>query len=174
MVDFQKPMRRGDKKINDISLIHSILKKAIVMRLGLCYDNTPYIVPLNFVFDENQGNNGVIYLHSALEGLKIDIIGKNRNICFEVEDALEIVSSPNPCNWGMKYISVIGHGETSFENDLDEKKQALDLFMNKYSSITQNTGDKLQNGFDYNGDSLALTCLLKIKIKSLVAKKSGY
>jgi nitroimidazol reductase NimA-like FMN-containing flavoprotein (pyridoxamine 5'-phosphate oxidase superfamily) len=167
MPDFKKSMRRGDKEIKDLSLIHSILEKASVLRLGLCYGDMPYIVPLNFVFDKTAFYNGTIYLHSALEGLKIDILRKNRKICFEVEDDLELLMSSSPCNWGMRYLSVIGHGEASLENDMDEKIKAFDLFMDKYSPRTQKEVNKDDNAsYDYDKDLMGSTCLM--------GKKSGY
>lgn len=174
MVDFQRHMRRSDKQIDDVSLIHSILKKAPVMRLGLCYGDMPYIVPLNFVFHETYQGKGIIYLHSALKGLKIDILQKNNTVCFEVEDSLEIVTSDRPCDWAMRYLTVIGQGEASFEKDNEEKKKIMGLFMAKYSSIASDKFDKSPNMFDYPSTALDSTCLIKIEIKSLTGKKSGY
>lgn len=64
-------MRRSDKEIKDKSTIESILNEAQVCRIALCNDNKPYIVPMNFGFKDNY-----IYIHSACEGHKIDIIKK--------------------------------------------------------------------------------------------------
>lgn len=165
MVDFKKPMCRGDKSINKISSIHSILKKAMLLRLGLCYENIPYVIPLNFVFDETAKPNGVIYLHSALDGLKIDILHENNEVCFEVEQNLQLVTADRPCNWGMKYKSVIGHGKAYFE-DNEWKQRVLDLFMDKYSD------EKLT--YQYSDAALAAVCIIKIEITSINGKRSGY
>jgi len=144
------------------------------MRLALCYGETPYIIPLNFVFHTIPQDNGIIYLHSALKGLKMDILQKNNKVCFEVEDSLEIVTSDKPCDWGMRYRTVIGHGEASFEKDNEEKKKIMGLFMAKYSSIASDEFDKSPNMFVYPSTVLDSTCLIKIEIKSLTGKKSGY
>ncbi|MCK9151455.1 pyridoxamine 5'-phosphate oxidase family protein [Methanobacterium alcaliphilum] len=165
MPNFKKPMRRRDKSINEISSVYSILKNALVLRLGLCYNSIPYIVPLNFVFDENIKPNGLIYSHSALNGLKIDIIRENKSVCFEVEQDVQIIGSPNPCNWGMKYKSVIGHGKAYFEDNKEIKINVLNQLMEKYSGETSN--------YIYNDDALDSICIIKVNIGSLTGKKSG-
>lgn len=165
MPNFQKTMRREDKSITDRSSINSILKNELVLRLGLCYGDIPYIVPLNFVFDETINDDGVIYLHSALDGLKLDILRENKEVCFEVEQGLELVSASTPCNWGMKYKSVIGHGKAFFEEQKQEKIMVLNLFMDKYSG---------ENSlYEYNDVALESICIIKIEITSINGKKSG-
>jgi nitroimidazol reductase NimA-like FMN-containing flavoprotein (pyridoxamine 5'-phosphate oxidase superfamily) len=44
-------MRRKQQEITDKSLIREIMEQAKVLRLGLCKDNKPYVVPLSFGFD---------------------------------------------------------------------------------------------------------------------------
>jgi nitroimidazol reductase NimA-like FMN-containing flavoprotein (pyridoxamine 5'-phosphate oxidase superfamily) len=65
-------MRKKDKEIKDKELMESILKRAIICRMGLSENNVPYIVPLNFGY-----KNNFLYFHSAKEGRKIDMI-RNR------------------------------------------------------------------------------------------------
>jgi hypothetical protein len=74
--------------------MESILMEAEVCRLG-CTDDVgkPYIVPLSFAYRE-----GKIYIHSAPEGQKIDILGKNPGCCIEVDDCRDIVRAEIPCN----------------------------------------------------------------------------
>jgi hypothetical protein len=64
-------MRRSDKKIKHKRIIEWILKEAQVCRIAVCNDNKPYIVPMNFAYNDN-----CLYLHSACEGMKIDILRK--------------------------------------------------------------------------------------------------
>lgn len=155
-------MRRKDKEIKDMGTIESILKEAQVCRIALCDNDNPYIVPMNFGFKDN-----CIYIHSARKGRKIDIINKNKNICFEVDIKEKIVKSENACNWGMKYYSVIGSGKAQFIENIEEKRDALDIIMQKYSE----TDSKL---FEYSPSSLEKTALIKIEINEITGKKSGY
>ena len=155
-------MRRSDKEIKDKKCIEWILKKATVCRIALCNNNNPYIVPMNFGFKDN-----CLYLHSASEGQKIDIININNNICFEVDLETEIVTADNACSWGMKYYSIIGFGKAHFIKDNGEKEDALNIIMQKYSH-------KSDKSFEYLKPALDKTTVIKVEIESLTGKKSGY
>ncbi len=155
-------MRRNDKEIKDKKCMEQILKKAKVCRIALCDKNKPYIVPMNFGFDDNY-----IYLHSAREGRKIDLIKENNNICFEADIETEIITADNACSWGMKYYSIIGFGKAHFIEDKDKKINALDVIMQKYSNKPNET-------FEYSKPSLDKTTVIKVEIESLTGKKSGY
>ena len=155
-------MRRSDKEIKDKNCIEWILKNAKVCRIALCDNETPYIVPMNFGFKENN-----LYLHSACEGLKIDMIRKNNRICFETDIKTEIVTADNACSWGMKYYSAIGFGKAHFIEDNSGKEDALNIIMQKYSS-------KSDKSFEYSKSALDKTTLIKVEIESLTGKKSGY
>lgn len=111
-------MRRREKEIKDIETIKSILQEAQVCRLALSNNNIPYIIPMNFGFKDN-----ILYLHSAKEGSKIEILKKNNNICFEVDIKNELIKSKTPCDWSMKYYSVIGMGKVYFVNDFEGKNK---------------------------------------------------
>ena len=155
-------MRRNDKEIKDKECIEWVLNEATVCRIALCDHGKPYIVPMNFGF-----NNNYLYLHSAHEGRKIDIIMENNNICFEAEVKTEILPSTNACSWGMKYYSVIGFGKAHFIENEKQKHDALDIIMQKYSH-------KSHKSFEYSKSALDKTTLIKVKIESLTGKKSGY
>ena len=155
-------MRRNDKEIKDKECIKWILNEAKVCRIALCDHDKPYIVPMNFGFKDNY-----LYLHSAHEGRKIDVITKNNNICFETEIKTKILPSSNACSWGMKYYSVIGYGKAHFIENEKQKQDALDIIMQKYSHKSHNTFEYLKSAFDK-------TTLIKVKIESLTGKKSGY
>ena len=61
-------MRLKDREISDESNIKTIINKAVVCRLGIVNENTPYVVPLCFGYHDNT-----LYFHSALKGLKIEL-----------------------------------------------------------------------------------------------------
>lgn len=155
-------MRRNDKEIKDRKCIEQILKKATVCRIALCDKSKPYIVPMNFGFKDNT-----LYLHSAREGQKIDLMMKNNNICFEVDIGTEVLTSDNACSWGMKYYSVIGFGKAHFIETEEEKINILDIIMQKYNH-------NANKSFEYSKSALDKTTLIKVEIENLTGKKSGY
>jgi len=152
-------MRRKEKEILDREEIESIIKKADVCRLGLSDKNIPYIVPLNFGYKEN-----CLYFHTAKAGKKIDMIKTNNRVCFEMDIDHEVVRAENPCDWNMKFQSVIGYGRAFLLEDIDEKRQALDVIIEDYSGQTGEYAEKLV-------DRLAV---IKVQIESMTGKKAGY
>ena len=152
-------MRRKDKEITDKAELESILNEAYVCRIALCSDNIPYIVPMNFAY-----KNNFLYMHSFPEGKKIDLINKNSNVCFEAETKNEIVKSDSACSWGMKFMSVIGSGTASIVADEAQKIEALNIIMEKYSG---------KSDWEFS-DSMDKIAVIKIQVKEMSGKKSGY
>ena len=151
-------MRRQDKEIQNESEIKAIIKKAGVCRLGMINGNKPYIVPLCFGYHDN-----VLYFHSSLKGKKLDILQKNPNVCCEFDLITELVESDNPCNWGMKYQSVIGFGKVVFIASLAEKLKALNIIMAQYS----------KRQFQFPENKLKVTSVFKVEIENMTGKHSG-
>ena len=68
-------MRKSDREIKSKEEIIDIIKRCDVIRLAFNNGDYPYILPLNFGF-EVKNDKVIFYLHSALEGTKIDIMKK--------------------------------------------------------------------------------------------------
>ena len=163
-------MRRNDKEIKDVKLIKSLLKKALVCRVALCDGNKPYIIPMNFAFKDN-----CLYLHSAREGKKIDVIKKNNSICFEVDAKTELLKSEKPCNWTMNYLSVVGSGDAQFLDEVEDKIRALNIIMAKYSdegSSNQDVEKPNKTVFEYSRESIKKLAIIKVNITEITGKKS--
>jgi nitroimidazol reductase NimA-like FMN-containing flavoprotein (pyridoxamine 5'-phosphate oxidase superfamily) len=155
-------MRRKDRRINDISELHEIIKKAGVCRLGLAVNNTPYVVPVNFGYDAEEN---CLYFHCAKEGRKLDMIKQNNTVCFEMDVDMRISDAGNTaCNWSASYRSVIGYGEAFILENSDEKKKALDVIMRHYSSAAS---------FEYSPTSVERVGIVKIAVTGMTGKKSN-
>ena len=153
-------MRRKDREIKDKKLIESIIKRASVCRIALSENDVPYIVPLNF-----GHKNNFLYFHSGKEGRKIDMIRRNNIVCFEIEIDSELVEAENPCNWSMKYYSIIGFGKAFLVEDFEEKREALDIIVEHYSG---------KSSFEYPEKTVNNVAIIKVKIESMTGKKLGY
>ncbi len=102
----------------DKNQIEDFLKSELMGRLG-CYDgNKVYVVPITYAY-----NNGYIYGHTK-DGLKIQMMRKNPNVCFEID------SMRNMSNWK----SVIAHG-TFEELKGDDANIGLEILMKTIMSI---------------------------------------
>ncbi len=152
-------MRRKEKEITDIKSIEEIIDKANVCRLAMSIDDYPYVVPVNFGYQDK-----IIYFHSAKEGKKVDILKQNNKVCFEFDIDHELVESEKGCNWGMKFRSVIGFGKTSFIEKTEKKQKALKIIMQQYTA----------KQFDFPTKQLNNTLVWKIVIEQITGKKSGY
>lgn len=151
-------MRRGDKEITDRAEIEKIIAEAPVCRIGLCDGETPYIVPMSFGY-----RDGCLYLHSAGEGRKIDLIRKNNRVCFEVETGVEAAPGVSPCKWSMKYRSAVGYGRAAILDDPRKKREALEIIFRHYSDAA----------FDLPENAVQNLVLIKIPVDSLSGKISG-
>jgi len=152
-------MRRKEKEITNIREIEAIIHKAEVCRLGLAVDNTPYIVPVFFGYENN-----CLYIHCAREGRKMDMIRQNNNVCFEMEVDTEITNRDKPaCQWSSTYRSVIGWGSAFILENDEEKKQALDVIMRHYSHRTS---------FEYKKKPVEEVAVIKIVVAHLGGKQS--
>jgi nitroimidazol reductase NimA-like FMN-containing flavoprotein (pyridoxamine 5'-phosphate oxidase superfamily) len=152
-------MRREDREIADIALIEDIIRNSLVCRLGMSRDDQPYVVPLCFAYGDKT-----LYFHSAGEGLKLEILQQNPNVCVEFDIDQEVIQGDKPCKWGMKYLSVIGFGKASFVEDLEEKRKGLDAIMKHYSG----------RSFEYVESAIESTCIIKVEIETMTGKKSFY
>ena len=145
--------------MTDTKEIDDIISRSAVCRLALSENNLPYIVPVCFGY-----RNGALYVHSAREGKKIDILRKNKNVCIAFDVDHELVKASSACTWGMKYRSVICYGTASLVDDDRTKREALDIIMEHYST----------GSFVYDHRKLADSIIIKITIDSMTGKKSGY
>jgi nitroimidazol reductase NimA-like FMN-containing flavoprotein (pyridoxamine 5'-phosphate oxidase superfamily) len=153
-------MRRSDKEIDDPSLLDKILKRALICRIGLIDGNKPYIVPMNFGYLD-----GCIYLHSASEGRKIEALKKNNQVCFQIDCKTELIRAEQPCQYGMKYYSIIGWGKIKFLENFTDKSEALNILIDKYAPDQNLNLDRKQiNNIN----------LLELKIDEITGKKSGH
>src|ERR1700712_5959754 len=95
--------------------IETLLKELPVGRIGCHADGITYIVPVNYVYD---GAN--IYAHSA-KGMKIDMMRKNPEVCFQVDAITDLQ------NWE----SVICWGKFEEITDMLEREKAMQKIINK-------------------------------------------
>jgi nitroimidazol reductase NimA-like FMN-containing flavoprotein (pyridoxamine 5'-phosphate oxidase superfamily) len=150
-------MRKKEKEVTDVSVIEAQLQQAEIMRLAFCDTDEPYIVPVCFGYKE-----GKIFVHSAREGRKLDIIKRSNKVCFEV-DTYKIVNKELPCKWTVDYTSVIGLGDAVLIEERERKREALDVIMAHYGALPP---------FEYSEAALAKMLVLEIAVRSMTCKRS--
>lgn len=150
-------MRRKEREISEKEILEEILLKAPVCRLAMSENNQPYVVPLNFGYEDSA-----LYFHCARQGKKLDILKKNNSVCFEVDVDHELVRGGNACEWGMKGRSVVGIGKAYLIDDPVGKRQALDIIMSHYGATEP---------FFYKEKGFEKALVIKVEIESMTGKK---
>ena len=95
--------------------IEDVLRKHILGRIGCCDGSKEYVVPVNYVYDGQY-----IIAHSP-EGMKIQMMRKNPNVCFEVDEVKDITHWQSVIVWGT-------YQEFTTERD---RYHAMQLFADK-------------------------------------------
>ena len=121
-------MTKRERQITDEKQILGILDTAKILHLGLAVDNEPYVVPMNYGYTMEDGNL-VLYLHSAVQGKKLDMIRENPRVFFEMDCDLAPFEGKVPCQYGLAYSSLMGRGTARIVEDVEEKKRAMSILM---------------------------------------------
>lgn len=147
--------------IQDNAAIESVMRSCRTCFLGLSDENNqPYVVPMNFGY-----SNGFIYLHSAKEGRKWQLMNLNPKACvtFCLGDELAWQDEHIACSWRVKSKTVIAEGILEFVDDLEEKKNILKIFMAQYSD----------REFEFGAPAVRNVGVIRMKIEVLSAKEFG-
>ncbi len=108
--------------------IEKVLEEMKYGFLGLSNDGKPYVIPMSYAYQQNK-----IYLHAALKGLKLEYIKNNPPVCFTVAELQQLIPNHAPCEFAMRYRSVMARGTAKLVENADEKIAALQIIAAKYS-----------------------------------------
>ena len=91
--------------------MNNLLSSQVIGRLACSTDNQPYLVPLTYTFD------GSYIYGQTKEGMKLDVLRKNPNVCFEVDQMTDMA------NW--QSVIVLGVFEELAGEDAEEARHVL-------------------------------------------------
>ena len=146
------------EKITDQKVIETLLSEAPFLRLGLCKNDRPYIVPMSFGYKK-----GVIYLHSSKTGTKMDFLRSNTNVCFEVDIFHKTLHGDHPCSYNVKYQSVVGFGTAAILKDEQDRKEGLKTIIDHYHT----------EGYCIDDLDMSRVAVIRIDIEELHGKQNG-
>lgn len=153
-------MTRREREITDLEEIKKILDKAKVVHIGLCDGDQPYVLPMNYGYEMEDGKL-TLYLHGATTGYKYEILEKNPKVSFEMECDVMPFEGKIACQYGTAYASIIGRGRAEIVEDVQEKIRAMAVLM------------KTQTGKDFSFDEklVSIVNVIKITASEFTAKK---
>ena len=150
-------MRKSNREIKAFDDIVEVLSRCDTIRLGLNDSPYPYIVPLSFGYEVDNGKV-VIYIHGAKEGKKHDLISKDNKVCVEADICHRFVRTEDSVT--TEYESIIGYGKAEKANQEDTIK-GLNLLL-------EHCGYK---GFEYRLSTLEFLTVYKITLDSITGKR---
>ncbi|WP_336989616.1 pyridoxamine 5'-phosphate oxidase family protein [Bacillus infantis] len=121
------PMRQSMLEVEDPVKISTFLKGARTGYLALNDSSYPYVVPLNFIWQDD-----CIYFHGASEGRKMELLLNNPHVCFTVSEDFGTLTDPVPAKTDTAYMSVMIFGKAFVLSDIDEATMVMQNMLDKY------------------------------------------
>ncbi len=145
-------------EINDKQRVDEIISRCSICYVGITdLEGNPYVIPMNFGYKDNT-----IYIHSGPTGSCIDMLNKNNNVCITFCSDTELVHqhAQVACSYRMKAQSIVCKGKVTFVEDMDQKRDALNILMGQY----------VERDFTYSDPAVRNVKIWKIPIDSLTAR----
>jgi uncharacterized protein len=149
-------LRRKDKGLDADDATKLLIQCEYGILSTIDNNGQPYGVPLNYVY-----KNDKIYIHSALNGHKIENIKNNPKVSFCVIGNTKIL----PSKFGTEYKSAIVFGIAS-EAQGEERYNALLWLLEKYSP------EFIEEGKFYIKKQDQATKVIKVSIEHMSGKQS--
>ena len=109
--------------------VEEILALCKVCRLAMIAEGKPYIVPLNFGYDWQEGAL-TLYFHSGLRGKKIDAMQQNPQVSFEMDWEGGVTGAGDvAAKYSYAFRSIVGEGRVQFAATTDEKRHGFQRIM---------------------------------------------
>ena len=147
--------------------MRDILNGATYGTLALSRNNTPYSLPINFVYLNNS-----FYFHGSKKGKKVDILKSNNKASFSVVNEASLIPSYFSSDKGLAcpatqfFSSLIAEGVIEFIDNYQEKTDALQALMQK---LQTEGGYKELNSSEYK-KAIESTLVYKLVVKNLTIK----
>jgi nitroimidazol reductase NimA-like FMN-containing flavoprotein (pyridoxamine 5'-phosphate oxidase superfamily) len=98
----------------------SLLRGKRIARLGCVAGLEPYVVPLNYVFEDRS------VLSHSLPGRKLTAMRENSRVCVQVDDITDL------CSWK----SVIAYGTYEEISESTERARAMNRLLSLFPKLT--------------------------------------
>lgn len=150
-------MRRKDREITDFYSIIDVLSRCDTIRLGISGKEYPYVVPLSFGFEAENGKIS-LYIHGAQKGFKHELLKLDGRVCVEADICHRFLEFRGSIT--AEYESIIGFGSAVVLENKDEAAHGLRLLLEHCGY-----GD-----FAYDPTELDTTKVYKIELDSITGK----
>ncbi len=140
-----------------VEQIEEVLKENVLGRIGCNDGRKTYIVPVNYVYD------GKYIIAHSVAGMKIQMMRKNPDVCFEVDNMKSFT------NWK----SVIAWGEYQELQDERDRYYAMKLFVDKMMHTKVSATAVVQVASEKNVHPHSTGNIKPIVYRIVIAEKTG-
>ena len=153
-------MRRQEKAIKSRKRMLDLIEQQQHMTIAMCKGSKPYLVTINHSFDKE---GMCLYFHCARKGKKVDFLKANPRVWGQVMKDDGYIEGE--CDYAYK--TVMFSGTTEFVTDLEEKRRALDLMIDKLEKEDP-VGRKARS---LTKEKLEKTLICRIRVLGLSGKE---
>ena len=153
-------MRRKELGIKSKKKMLEIIAGQECMTISMCKGKEPYLVTVTYSYD---ARNQSFYFHCAPSGKKIDYLKANPIVWGQVLEDLGYVTGECEHN----YRTVMFRGKAEFVADMNEKRRALGLMINKLEERPSEARKRL-----ISQSSLKKVSIVRVKVLELSGKES--
>lgn len=136
--------------------VDDLLRQQVTGRIACHSNGVTYIVPVNYVYDGNY-----IYGHSSA-GKKIEMMRRNPEVCFEVDDIQSI----------FRWKSVIAWGTFEEITDLNDRQRIMQSIIHRIMPLSVNPDNHPSHGITENDSDVGTTIEL-IVYRIALNKRTG-
>lgn len=151
-------VRRQDRLLDE-ARAREILQVGEYGFLAMASAEGGYGVPINYAI-----SGDTIYLHCATEGRKLQAVANDNRVTFCVVGEKRLI----PEQFTTMYESVVASGSARIVEDVDERRKALRLIVEKYAS------QHVEEGLKAIERSLHRTAVVAIRVHTLTGKSKQY
>ncbi len=149
-------MRRHKHGVFEWTQVEEMLRRGTVCHLAVNDNGYPYVVPMNYGYAD-----GCLYLHSALEGKRIDCLERDSRASFSVVLHSGLRTGPKACDFTTRYESVLGRGRVDILRDPESIRSGLDALMAAYPACD----------LDYQEEYMGRIYVLRLRIEEMTGKR---
>jgi len=153
-------MRRQELEIKSKKTMREIIAGQECMTIAMCKGKEPYLVTVTYSYD---ARNQSLYFHCAPVGKKIDYLKANPIVWGQVLEDLGYVTGE--CEHS--YRTVMFRGKAEFTTDIEEKRRALGLMIDKLEERPSEARKRL-----LTQSSLEKVSIVRVKVLELSGKES--
>jgi nitroimidazol reductase NimA-like FMN-containing flavoprotein (pyridoxamine 5'-phosphate oxidase superfamily) len=153
-------MHKQEREITDPDALLDILSEGQYVVLAMCRENEPYVVTLSYGHDRQAH---ALYFHTALQGLKLDVIEQNPRVCGTVIEDRGYIQG----ECAHAYRSLVLWGEMYVVDDVAEKKHGMEILTEHLESDP----DPIRRKHLQKADAYERVAILRLDIQHMTGKQ---